>query len=306
MALTIAATYIEAIATRSWRFAMTQRILVAGGTGTIGRALVEALKQRKLEFAVMSSKPPRSDAGVSFVQGDLADPASLRRAFTGFDTLFLLLPLVPNKLQLAAHAIEAAKSAGIRHIVRSSGAGADPSSAVSIARLQGQIDALVAASGIAWTVLRPNFFMQNLVNFNAQQIQAGTVHAPHGEHGAQSLVDVRDIADAAAAVLADPALHAGKTYDLTGPEALTDAEQLAIVSQALGREVRYVDVPESAAEQAMRQMGLPAEVVDWLMSLNHVVKQGWAAGISDDVRRLGGRPPRRFADFVTENVSAWR
>lgn len=305
MAVMVLATYIDAHHNPFQEIVMSQRILVTGGTGTIGRALVEALKQRKLEFAVMSSKPGRNDAGVSFVQGDFADPASLRRAFAGFDTLFLLLPLVPNKLQLAAHAVEAAKAAGIRHIVRSSGAGADASSAVSIARLQGQIDALVAASGIAWTVLRPNFFMQNLVNFSAPQIKAGTVHAPHGESGAQSLVDVRDIADVAAAVLADPAPHAGKTYDLTGPEALTDAEQLAIVSRALGREVRYVDVPEAAAEQAMRQMGMPAEVVDWLMSLNHVVKQGWAAGISDDVRRLSGHPPRRFADFVTENVAAW-
>jgi NAD(P)H dehydrogenase (quinone) len=70
--------------------------------------------------------------------------------------------------------------------------------------------------------------------------------------------------------------------------------------------VRYVDVPEAAVEQAMRQMGMSAEVVDWLMSLNHVVKQGWAGALSDDVRRLAGHPPRRFVDFVTENVSSWR
>jgi uncharacterized protein YbjT (DUF2867 family) len=300
------AAYSEAIATRFQETPMSHRILVTGGTGTIGRALVEQLKQRKVEFAVMSSKPARSDAGVSFVQGDFADAASLERAFKGFDTLFLLLPLVPNKLQLATNVVRAAQAAGIRHIVRSSAAGADPASPVSLARLQGQIDALVAASGIAWTVLRPNFFMQNLVNFGAAQIRSGTVHAPHGESGAQSLVDVRDIADAAAAVLADPAPYAGKTYDLTGPEALTDAEQLAIVSRALGRPVRYVDVPEAAAEQAMQQMGMPAEVVEWLMSLNHVVKQGWAGGLGNDVQRLTGHAPRRFVDFVTENVSAWR
>jgi uncharacterized protein YbjT (DUF2867 family) len=124
-------------------------ILVTGATGTIGRALVAELQARGADFAVMSSRPA---AGA--VHGDFADVASLEQAFRGVDTLFLLLPLVPGKVALAQNALKAARAAGVRHIVRSSGAGADADSPVSIAALQGQIDALVAASGIAHTFLR--------------------------------------------------------------------------------------------------------------------------------------------------------
>ncbi|HJV97287.1 MAG TPA: NmrA family NAD(P)-binding protein, partial [Albitalea sp.] len=227
------------------------RILVTGATGHIGSELVLRLKQRGEDFAVMTSKAGREIPGVLTVSGDFNDAASLKRAFSGFDTLFLLLPLVPGKLELARNAVEAARAAGIRHIVRSSGAGADVNSPASLARLQGSIDQLIIDSGIAHTFLRPNSFMQNLVNYSAGQIKGGTLYAPNGD-GAQSLIDVRDIADCAAAVLANPAAHAGKAYTLTGGEAFNNAQQMALISQAIGRPVSYVDVPESAAIEAMQ------------------------------------------------------
>lgn len=273
-------------------------ILVTGASGTIGRALVAELRSRGADFAVMSSKPAH---GV--VQGDFADTTSLERAFQGVDTLFLLLPLVPGKVQLARNAVQAARAAGVRHIVRSSGAGADPASPVAIAQLQGEIDALVAGSGIPTTFLRPNSFMQNWINYSAAALKSGTFYAPHGA-GAQSLIDARDIAAVAAVVLVDPASHAGQAYTLTGPEALTDAQMVEQIAAAAGHAIRYVDVPEAAAREAMA--GMPPVMIEWFMSLNHIIKQGWAAGVTDDVQRLTGRAPRRFADFVVENAAAWR
>jgi uncharacterized protein YbjT (DUF2867 family) len=281
------------------------RILVTGATGTIGSELVARLKARGVDFAVMSSRQGADIVGVPTVRGDFADPASLTRAFSGFRTLFLLLPLVSNKVELARNAVHAARSAGIGHIVRSSGAGADPQSPVALARLQGSIDQLVVDSGIAHTFLRPSSFMQNLVNFGAAQIKGGSYFAPHG-HGAQSLVDVRDIADCAAAVLAAPVAHAGKAYTLTSGEALTTAQQMALISQAVGKPIAYVDVPETTAVESMQGMGMPAVLIDWFMSLNHAVKQGWTAGVTTDVAALSGHPPRRFEDFVAENAAAWR
>ena len=279
------------------------RILVSSATGTIGTALVQRLRELGATFTTMSSKPS-ARSPQAHVVGDFDDRGSLERAFAGVDTLFLLLPLVPNKLALADNAIAAARAAGVMHIVRSSGAGADASSPVSLARLQGSIDAKIAASGIAHTLLRPSGFMQNWVTFSAGQVKAGTVYAPHGS-GAQSVIDVRDIADVAAAILMHPAAHAGKAYTLTGAQALTDAQMLATISAATGRKVTYVDVPESAAHQAMLDMGMPEIMIDWFMSLNHVIKQGWAAGITDDVQQLSGHAPRRFDDFVRENIAAW-
>ena len=279
------------------------RILVSSATGTIGTALVQRLRELGATFTTMSSKPS-ARSPQAHVVGDFDDRGSLERAFAGIDTLFLLLPLVPNKLALADNAIAAARAAGVMHIVRSSGAGADASSPVSLARLQGSIDAKIAASGIAHTLLRPSGFMQNWVTFSAGQVKAGTVYAPHGS-GAQSVIDVRDIADVAAAILMHPAAHAGKAYTLTGAQALTDAQMLATISAATGRKVTYVDVPESAAHQTMLEMGMPEIMIDWFMSLNHVIKQGWAAGITDDVQQLSGHAPRRFDDFVRENIAAW-
>jgi NAD(P)H dehydrogenase (quinone) len=275
-------------------------ILVTGASGTIGSALVERLRTVGADFAVMSSRKRAPGA----VSGDFADLDSLSAAFAGVDTLFLLLPLVPNKLQLAANALAAAQAAGVRHIVRSSGAGADAASPVSLGRLQGQIDDMIAASGIPYTLLRPVGFMQNWIHHNAGQVRAGTFHAPHGD-GAQSMVDVRDIADAAAVVLADPAAHAGRAYTLTGDDVLTSAQVVAVLSAAAGREIRYVDVPEAAAVQAMRGMGTPEVVIDWLMSLSHATKQGWTAETTGDVLRLTGHPPRRFADFAIEHRAVW-
>jgi uncharacterized protein YbjT (DUF2867 family) len=284
---------------------MSHRILVTGATGHVGSELVRVLQQRKADFAVMASPSGRSAPGVLAVEGDFADRASLERAFRGFDVLFLLLPLVPNKLELARNAVAAAQAAGVKHIVRSSGAGADAASPLSIARLQGEIDELVRNSGLQWTVLRPSFFMQNWVNFHVGQLKTGAYRVPQG-NGAIGMIDVRDIAESAAAVLLDPAAHAGHTYDLTGPEALTNAQMVAAISEAAGRRIEYIDVPEAAAESGLRAAGMPDQAVGWFMDLHHVVKQGWAAGLTGDVKTLTGHAPRRFVDFVRENVNAFR
>lgn len=274
------------------------RILVTGASGNIGRELVQQLEARKADFAVMSRK-----AGPGKVHGDFAHRASLERAFKGFDTLFLLLPLVPDKVELAKNAIAAAKAAGVRHIVRSSGLGADAQSAVSLARLQGTIDALVAGSGMACTFIRPAGFMQNWVNHSAAQLKSGTYYAPDG-NGAQSLVDTRDIAESAAAILVNPAAHAGRAYDLTGGESLTNQQMVDVIGQAAGHPIAYIDVPESAAREAMT--GMPPVLIDWFLSLHRAIKQGGVAGVSDHVRQLTGHAPRRLADFAAENAAALR
>jgi uncharacterized protein YbjT (DUF2867 family) len=290
---------VRSIATKSQEIDMTTPILVTGASGTIGSELVKQLNDRGAKFSVMSSK-----AGTGKVFGDFADPASLRSAFAGVHTLFLLFPLAPNSLELAHNAVEAAKASGVKHIVRSSGAGADATSPVAIANLQGRIDALIEQSGIPYTLLRPAGFMQNWINYYAVQLKGGSYAAPHGTAGI-SLIDVRDIAEVAAVVLTNPAAHAGKVYTLTGGEALSTAQQVALIAQAAGRTIRYDDISEAQAEAGLRAWGLPDVMVGYYMSLHHVYKQGWAAGISPDVERLTGHAPRKFADFVAENAAVW-
>ena len=192
---------------------MSTPILVTGATGTIGQALVKQLQSRGVNFAVMSSKPRREVSGLTTVQGDMTDVASLRTAFAGVDTMFLLFPFQANAVELARNAVQAAQAAGVKHIVRSSGAGADANSPVAIAQMQGSIDQLIEKSGIPYTLLRPNGFMQNWVNFSAGQIKAGAYAAPNGD-GAISVIDVRDIAEVAAIVLTEPTTPESSTRSM--------------------------------------------------------------------------------------------
>lgn len=284
---------------------MSNKILVTGASGNIGNALVTELKAAGADFVVMSSKPGHNVAGVETRQGDFADVASLTRAFTGIDTLFLLFPLVPNKVELAHTAAAAAKAAGIKHIVRSSGAGADAASPFALPKLQGEIDDILAATGIPTTFLRPNVFMQNYANYQTQAIKDGTIYAADAGQ-AQSFVDVRDIAAVAARVLVAPAAHAGKAYTLTGGEAITGVKAARLISTAIAKPVQHVSVPTEAAVATMNKWGMPPFIVNVMDSLNKIISTGYAAGVSPDVETILGRKPRSFAAFVADNAALWK
>lgn len=277
------------------------RILITGASGTIGTQLVKTLRAQNVSFEILRSSPqPGGAARVA----SYADPDSLRGAFTGIDTLFVLLPLVPNKLELAKHVAAAAKAAGVRHIVRSSGAGADPQAAFSLSRMQGEIDRVLEDSGIATTFLRPAGFMQNYTGYMAGMVKSGTIYGATAD-APQSLIDVRDIAAVAANILTNPAPHAGKAYTLTGGEALTDSQRTAILSEVLGRSVSFVEVSREAGRASLQQMGLPSAVMEWLDSLNALVAAGHAAAISPDVQALLGRAPIGFRQFAQDSREVW-
>ncbi|MFY7906454.1 MAG: NmrA family NAD(P)-binding protein, partial [Burkholderiaceae bacterium] len=201
---------------------MSNTILVTGASGNIGQALIQQLKADGAQV-IAGSSSGKSTHGVPTRHLDFNDPASLQDALSGIDTLFLLLPLVPNKLTLAKNAISAAKAAGVRHIVRSSGAGADPDAGFALPRLQGEIDQMVIDSGMAYTLVRPATFMQNFATYYAGMIKGGALYLPQGD-GQTSFIDVRDIAAVSAAILQNPKAHTGKAYTLTGGAALSNTD----------------------------------------------------------------------------------
>ncbi|WP_423761370.1 NmrA family NAD(P)-binding protein [Burkholderia sp. NLJ2] len=283
---------------------MSHTILVTGATGNIGRELVAQLKAAGANV-IASSNSGRAVEGVETRRADLADAASLPHAFEGIDTLFLLLPLQADMVVLAGNAVAAARAAGVTHIVRSSGAGADAASAVAIGRVQGEIDRLVMESGIAYTITRPNCFMQNFVTYYAGMVRDGALYLPQGD-GKVSFVDVRDIAAVNATILRHPAGHAGRIYELTGGEALSNADVVARIGTALGRTVAYVPVTDDAAIESMRATGADAWSIDTLMSLNRMIAAGEAAAVSADVPALLGRAPIAFERFVEDYAGSWR
>jgi uncharacterized protein YbjT (DUF2867 family) len=279
-------------------------ILITGATGNIGTELTAQLRQAGANV-LAGSTSGKALNGVPGRTVDFKSPETLKAAFHGVDRLFLLFPLVPNKLELAGNAVAAARAAGVKHIVRSSGAGADPASPVAIARLQGEIDQLIIESGIAYTLLRPASFMQNWFVYYGGMIKSGTLYLSHAD-GKASFIDVRDIAAVAAAVLLDPAPHAGKSYTLTGPAALSASEVLDEIAKAGGPRATYTAVPESTAVESMKKMGMDDWTVGIMSSLNRVIAGGYANGLSEDVQTVIGRAPRSFAEFARDNVNAWR
>jgi uncharacterized protein YbjT (DUF2867 family) len=283
---------------------MSNTILITAASGTIGRELVEVLKAHRTRF-IAGTSSGKTIADVETRRTDFADQTGLVQSFTGVDTLFLLLPLQANMVELARNAVSAAKAAGVRHIVRSSVAGADAASRYPIASVHGEIDQLVIDSGMSYTVTRPSSFMQNYVNFYSGMLKAGALYLAQGS-GAISLIDARDIASANATVLLEPAQHANKIYTLTGPEALSNSEITAIVGAASGKPVRYISVPEEAAQSALRKMGMDEWMVNVMTSLNQLIAAGHAEGISPDLQSLTRQKPRTFSAFAEEHALAWK
>jgi uncharacterized protein YbjT (DUF2867 family) len=277
-------------------------ILITGATGTIGTQLTKELASKGATFYSMTSKP--SDANNTRV-ASFNDVQSLTKAFDGIKTLFVLLPLVANKLELARNVATAAKAAGVQHIVRSSGAGADAASSFALPRLQGQIDDLFTATGIACTFLRPAGFMQNYATYQVEQVKAGLINAAHGD-AKKSMIDARDIAAVAATILLNPTVHAGKAYTLTSNDSLTENESAATLSTATGRPVRYEAISNDVAINGMKQWGLPQSVIDVMASLNDIVAAGYAAGTTSDVQTLLGRAPISFTQFAKDYSGVWK
>ena len=284
---------------------MSNNILITGATGTIGSELVKALQASGTAFEIMSSKAATTSAA-PVRTASFESVEQLTQAFTGIDTLFVLLPLVPHKVQLARNVAQAAKAAGVKHIVRSSGAGADAKAGFSLPRLQGEIDEIFSHSGIPSTFLRNAGFMQNYLSFQKQMVKDGMLYAATND-AAQSLIDVRDIAAVAAVILRNPQAHAGKAYTLTGGESLTDTARARELSQAIGKTVGYTPISVEYSSGVMRnEWHMPAVLVDWMDSLNILVGMGYAAGISPDTEQLLGRKPICFAQFARDYAANWQ
>ncbi len=280
-------------------------ILVTGPTGKVGQALIDALLAKGTPFKALARSEASAQSltakGVTVVRGDLAD---LGTALKGIDTLFLLSSSA-DPYVAEAPAVAAAQAAGVTKVVKLSAIGAQADSTNPFLRGHARVERLLEASGLAWTSVRPCFFMQNWVLYNAPAIKAGQPVYANAGTAKLGWVDVRDIADVAVAALTE-AGHEGRIYDLTGPEALSYADVTAKLSGLLGREVGYVPVPDEAAYQAMTGMGFPADYAWALTTLNQLVRRGLADLTTQTVPLVAGHPARSLDAFLTEAKAAFQ
>jgi uncharacterized protein YbjT (DUF2867 family) len=278
-------------------------ILVTGATGHVGSELVRLLAEQGASARALVHSPdkaaPIQQLGLDVAMGDFEQPDTLDAAMADCDHLYLVSPPSPRQPVQEQNVIDAAKRAGISHVVKQTVLGADPEASMAFGRWHGQVEQHLVQSGLAYTLVRPHSFMQNFL-LSAQPVaDQGVLYGMTGD-GRTSYSDTRDIAAVAAQVLTSPG-HEGQRYTLTGPEALSAAEVAERLSAAIGGPVRYVDLPAAAFAQGLTGAGMPGWLVDAVVEGNTLLAAGFQEEVTDEVARVAGRPPRTFDEFAAEH-----
>ncbi len=283
-------------------------ILLIGATGQVGREVAQQLAGTGIRARALVRTPekaaPLRAAGFDLVAGSLDQPATLKAALERIEKVFLLSSDDPRQVELQGALIAAAQAAGIQHIVKLSAHSAGAHPPVSFGRWHAQIEQQLEASGMAFTHVRPRFFMQNFLSFAPTISANGAFYAPMSD-AQVSMVDARDVAAVAVAALTQPG-HAGKIYDLSGPEALSFHDAAARLTAALGRQVQYIDLPLAAARQTVIEMGMPDWFADNLIELYTFIQAGGQAAPTSTVADVTQMQPRSFTQFAQDYAAALR
>jgi len=277
-------------------------ICVTSANGTTGSAVLAQLRAVQAPLRAAFFSPERTEAarkqGIEAVTIDYRRPETLRAAFQGCEQLFLLGPNLIEQTELELNAVEAARLAGVRHIVKQSVMGAeDPS--FRLGMVHRPVERAIETGGMTRTFLRPNSFMQNVLTFMAPSIQHESAFYSATAGAKINHVDVRDIAAVAVKALTEPQ-YSGAIYTLSGPEALSYDEMADELSRAVGHAIRHVDLPVEDLRQGMLASGMPEPLAERLLDLERYFREGLGAIVSDDIERVTGRAARRFADYALE------
>jgi len=282
-------------------------ILVTGGTGLIGGEVLRRLSRAAVPARGLTRDPRKAQemSGIDWATGDLGKPETLSAAFAGAQTLFLLTHYLEDMVELQHNAIAAARAAGVTHVVKVSAFAASGHSKAPIGRWHYQVEKELQESGLAWTMLRPHHFMQNLLAQAEYVIEQGVIYSASGD-GKIPYVDGRDVAAAAVATLTTPG-HFAKKYVLTGSEAISYRQAAEIIAAAIGKPVRFVDEsPDEARARRVREGASPAVVESMLAIAAYQRAGGKTVTITSTIADLTGRPPRTVAEFVREHASSFR
>lgn len=277
-------------------------ILVTGATGHIGRELIPQLTGQPLRVLARNEKRVASlDSCIDRTVGDLDDFQSLVSAMRGVEKVFL----VTFEMQQDINVVEAARQAGVQHIVKLSTLEATEHK-IKVGKWHFEREELIRLSGLDWTFLRPGMFMSNLIEWWAESIKGqGSVFFPGGKSGKVAPIDPRDVASVAALSLTGDG-HRGKAYELTGSELFTVGEMVQVISRVLGKPIKYVDILPLAAKVFMLKTGMDKTLVNALMEMLASLRRNEGAIVTDTFQRLTGRPPRRFEDWCRQHADAFR
>ncbi len=277
-------------------------ILVTGATGRTSGEVVKALLAKGEQVRALVRDPQKAGRiegpGVELQVGDVEKPETWDAAWQGVDKVFLLSPEGPQMAEVHGKFADAAKRAGVRHLVRMSLLVSNPDSPLVIAKWHGEADQTVANSGIPYTIIRPAPFMQVVLG-SARMIASDDMFSGAQGDGKVGVIDNRDIGNVAATVLTSDG-HEGKTYPLTGPEALSMGELAEKLSAVLGKEVKYVNVSQETAKGDLMAMGMPDWMADGWVAIAMMISTGAADMVTPMVQEITGKEPRSFDEFASD------
>jgi uncharacterized protein YbjT (DUF2867 family) len=284
-------------------------ILVTGASGLVGGEVVRQLSGGQVPVRALVRDPGRAPQiaslpGVQVVTGDLGRAETLGPVLADVSQAVLISSADASMAEVQSSFIDAAAKAGVSHVVKLSGIMPDLGSPFRFARMHGQIEDHLAASGMTFTNLRAGEFMQAYFRQVPNIVARHELRLPMAGQRIAS-IDIADIAAVAVHIL-HGAGHDNQTYPITGPQALTMAEVAAILSDVTGTAIRYVDVPPEAARQAQLKAGMPPYLADALAELFAERRAGKEAQVSALTPALLGRPATSFAEFAERNAAVFR
>lgn len=282
-------------------------ILVTGASGNVGKTVLQEVAKSGAKHRAMyrsAAEAAKAPAGTATVIADFAKPETLSAALRGAESVYLVCSPIPELVQLESNMIDACVSAGVKHVVQNSALGAGDYDK-SFPSWHHKVEEKLKSTRLSWTILRPNSFHQNVVAFFAPTIRTQGVFYNSMRDSKNSFLDVRDIAVVAARALAGGE-HAGKIYELNGPEAIDYTKLARKISKVAGREVKYVDIPMDAQRKALLEQGMPEWLVAALLDLQQFYLSGEGGETDGLLRRLLGRAPITMDEFLKENGAEFR
>ncbi len=283
-------------------------ILITGATGKTGGELARQLTQADVPFSAIARSREKAEALLEMeadvVFGDLSDRAFLSAAMAGIEKAVLIMPNVEEQLAIEKQFVDVAVEAGVQHIVYQSSLESVPGSTNPITSIHVATEEYIKASGLAWTMIRPGFFMQTFAASAPRIKESGNIVLPLGS-ATLCVTDLRDVAAIMAKVLTEPG-HENKSYDITGPELITMQEVAARFSKILGREYKYVDLPLDAFKGALKNAGFNDWRINAVAAELNSIANGSLDHTTNTVQELLGRKPHSIDDFVSDNAALFR
>ena len=278
-------------------------ILITGATGKTGSATAKSLGEKGETFRALIRNEEKKEGleslGGEVVIGSIENTEVVNQSMQGVKTVLVLLPNSESQLALEKQLVDSAKQAGVERIVKMSSIEATPDATSPIPKLHLESEEYIKQSGLAWTMIKPNFYMQNLLASAGTIKEQGKIFLPMGE-GKTGMIDTTDVGKVLAKVLSEDG-HESMNHEITGPEILSFYEVAEIFSQVLGKQVDYVDVPMDAYKETLGQFLTNQWHLDAVIDLFKGIAEGGIEDKTDTFNELMGETPKSLSQFLVEN-----